>query len=295
MKEVRKAVIPCAGFGTRFLPITKAVPKEMLPIVDVPSLDIIVDECINSGISDILIILGKNKKCIEDYYDYAPELEQLLAKGKKLNQLKVIKQTADKAKFYFTRQKVMNGSAMAVLEAEAFVGNDPFAVIYGDDIVNNCNGKPAIGQMIDAYYTTGKTILGVQTCNAETAMKCAVVLKGAEKGRYCEMKGVVEKPTKEQLPEDTSYLTSLGRYVLTPDVFDAIRNTEPSANGEVYLTDAINLLAKTVGAYAYNFEGKRYDTGDKFGYLQANIEYGLAHNEIGEELKEYIKKLAKSL
>lgn len=292
MKKVTKAVIPCAGFGTRFLPITKAVPKEMLPIVDTPSLDLIVDECVKSGITDILIILGKNKKCIEDYYDYAPELEKILAKANKTCQIKVINELADKANFYYCRQKEMNGSAMAVLASESFVGNDPFAVVYGDDIVYNANKQPAIGQLIDAYYTTGKSILGVQEVAEEDAVKYGAVIKGAQKGRYCEMKGVIEKPKKEELP---STLVSLGRYVLTPDVFEYIRQTAPTKNGEVYLTDTINLMAKTVGVFAYEFEGRRYDTGDKLGFLQANIEYGLRNEELGKDLAEYIKQLAKTL
>lgn len=292
MRKVTKAVIPCAGFGTRFLPITKSVPKEMLPVVDTPSLDIIVDECINSGITDILIILGKNKKCIEDYYDYAPELEKILNKGNKAGKIKVINDLADKANFYYCRQKEMNGSAMAVLASESFVGNEPFAVVYGDDIVYNESGMPAIGQLIEAHYATGTSILGVQEVVPEEAVKYGAVIKGQQKGRYCEMKGVIEKPALEELP---STLVSLGRYVLTPDVFEYIRNTEPTKNGEVYLTDTINAMAKSVGVFAYEFEGKRYDTGDKFGYLQANIEYGLRNEEIGKSLAAYIKELAKTL
>ncbi len=292
MKKVTKAVIPCAGFGTRFLPITKAIPKEMLPIVDTPSLDLIVDECVKSGITDILIILGKNKKCIEDYYDYAPELEKILAKGNKACQIKVINELADKANFYYCRQKEMNGSAMAVLASETFVGDAPFAVVYGDDIVYNGDKQPAIGQLIDAYYTTGKSILGVQEVAEEDAVKYGAVIKGAQKGRYCEMKGVIEKPKREELP---STLVSLGRYVLTPDVFDYIRQTAPAKNGEIYLTDTINLMAKTVGVFSYEFEGRRYDTGDKLGFLQANIEYGLRNEELGKNLAEYIKQLAKKL
>ncbi len=292
MKKVTKAVIPCAGFGTRFLPITKAIPKEMLPIVDTPSLDLIVDECVKSGITDILIILGKNKKCIEDYYDYAPELEKILTKGNKACQIKVINELADKANFYYCRQKEMNGSAMAVLASETFVGDDPFAVVYGDDIVYNADRRPAIGQLIDAYYTTGKSILGVQEVAEEDAVKYGAVIKGAQKGRYCEMKGVIEKPKREELP---STLVSLGRYLLTPDVFDYIRQTAPAKNGEIYLTDTINLMAKTVGVFSYEFEGRRYDTGDKLGFLQANIEYGLRNEELGKNLAEYIKQLAKKL
>jgi len=274
------------------LPITKAIPKEMLPIVDTPSLDLIVDECVKSGITDILIILGKNKKCIEDYYDYAPELEKILAKGNKACQIKVINELADKANFYYCRQKEMNGSAMAVLASETFVGDAPFAVVYGDDIVYNGDKQPAIVQLIDAYCTTGKSILGVQEVAEEDAVKYGAVIKGAQKCRYCEMKGVIEKPKREELP---STLVSLGRYVLTPDVFDYIRQTAPAKNGEIYLTDTINLMAKTVGVFSYEFEGRRYDTGDKLGFLQANIEYGLRNEELGKNLAEYIKQLAKKL
>lgn len=292
MKKVTKAVIPCAGFGTRFLPITKSIPKEMLPIVDTPSLDLIVNECINSGITDILIVLGKNKKCIEDYYDYAPELEKILSKSNKECKIKVINDLADKANFYYCRQKEMNGSAMAVLAAEAFVGDEPFAVVYGDDVVDNGNGTPAIGQLIEAHYNTGKSILGVQVVPEKQAVLYGAVVKGEENGRYCEMKGVVEKPALEDLP---STLVSLGRYVLTPNVFDFIRKTQPTKNGEVYLTDTINMMAKEVGVFSYEFEGKRYDTGDKLGFLQANIEYGLKNSEIGEGLAKYIKEIAKTL
>ncbi len=292
MKKVRKAIIPCAGFGTRFLPVTKAVPKEMLPIVDVPALQLIVEECVNSGITDILIILGKNKKCIEDHFDRSPDLEELLKKGNKDVSLKIVRNVSNMANFYYVRQREMNGSGMAVLAGEAFVGDEPFAVVYGDDIVNNGSGIPAIGQLIEAYNNTGKTILGAQTVAPEEAIKYGVVIPGNVKGRYTDMRGIIEKPDLKDLP---SCLASLGRYVITPDVFDVIRKTAPASNGEVYLTDAINYMAKTVGVYAYDFEGIRYDTGDKFGYIQANIEYGINHKEIGEELRTYIKKLAKTL
>ena len=292
MKKVRKAIIPCAGFGTRFLPVTKAVPKEMLPIVDVPALQYIVEECVNSGITDILIIIGKNKKCIEDHFDISPELEELLKKGNKDVALKIVRSVSNLANFYYVRQREMNGSAMAVLAGEAFVGDEPFAVIYGDDIVDNGINTPAIGQLIEAYNKTGKTILGAQTVQPEEAVKYGVVIPGNVKGRYTDMKGIIEKPALSELP---SCLASLGRYIITPDVFDVIRNTPPASNGEVYLTDAINHMAKTVGVFAYDFQGKRYDTGDKFGYIQANIEYGIKHSEIGEELKSYIKELAKKL
>lgn len=290
MKKVRKAVIPCAGFGTRFLPVTKAVPKEMLPIVDTPALQLIVKEAVDSGISEIMIVLGKNKKCIEDHFDTSVELEFLLKKNHKDKELKMIKEIGDMAHFTYVRQKEMNGSGMAILEAEAFIGDEPFAVIYGDDIVYN-EGRPAIGQLIDAYNTTGKTIMGAQTVPPEEAIKYGCVYPGQIKGRYTEMKGVIEKPSLEELP---SCLASLGRYVLTPDVFDVIRKTKPQKNGEIYLTDAINTMAQTVGVFAYDFEGRRYDTGDKQGFLEANIEYALRSDELKDDLKEYLQKLVKS-
>lgn len=292
MNKVTKAVIPCAGFGTRFLPITKSVPKEMLPIVDTPAIDLIVDECVNSGITDILIVLGKNKKCVEDYYDYAPDLEKILSKNGKYEQIKFVNSLADKANFYFCRQKEMNGSAMAVLAAESFVGNEPFAVIYGDDIVFNGDKKPAIGQLIEAYNTTGKSILGAQVVPRTEAVKYGAVIKGAEKGRYCELRGIVEKPSLENLP---STLVSLGRYVLTPDVFEYIKNSKSTINGEYYLTDCINEMAKTIGVYSYEFEGRRYDTGDKLGFLQANIEYALRNPELFGDLSAYLKEIVKNL
>jgi len=289
MRKVRKAVIPCAGFGTRFLPATKAVPKEMLPIVDTPALQMIVEECVESGITDILIILGKNKKCIEDHFDISPDLEQLLRRGNKHVELKIVREISEMANFYYVRQREMNGSGAAVLTAEAFVGNEPFVVVYGDDIVYNEGCKPAIAQLIEAYEKTGRSILGAQTLPKEEAIKYGVVYPGVTKGRYTEMKGIIEKPTLEECP---SCLASLGRYVLTPDIFDLIRVTKPAANGEIFLTDAINALAKTVGVFAYDFEGKRYDTGDKLGYLQANIEFGLRSEDVGAELRDYIKDLA---
>lgn len=292
MNKVTKAVIPCAGFGTRFLPITKSVPKEMLPIVDTPAIDLIVDECVNSGITDILIVLGKNKKCVEDYYDYAPDLEKILSKNGKYEQIKFVNSLADKANFYFCRQKEMNGSAMAVLAAESFVGNEPFAVIYGDDIVFNGDKKPAIGQLIEAYNTTGKSILGAQVVPRTEAVKYGAVIKGAEKGRYCELRGIVEKPSLENLP---STLVSLGRYVLTPDVFEYIKNSKSTINGEYYLTDCINEMVKTIGVYSYEFEGRRYDTGDKLGFLQANIEYALRNPELFGDLSAYLKEIVKNL
>lgn len=287
MQKVTKVVIPAAGFGTRFLPATKSLPKEMFPIVDTPTLQYVVEEAVNSGITDVLIILGKNKKCIEDHFDYAVELENLLAKAGKNAEIKVVRDIADMANFHYIRQKEMKGSGHAILLAKAFVGNEPFGVIYGDDVVYNPS-SPALSQLIKAYETTGKTIVGCQNVPREEAIKYGVVQPGLVKGRYTEIKGFVEKPPIDKLP---STLASMGRYVLTPDIFDILETTPPSPSGEIYLTDAILTLANTSGAYAYDFEGKRYDVGDKVGYIEASIEYGLRDDTINAKLKDYLKKI----
>lgn len=287
MQKVTKVVIPAAGFGTRFLPATKSLPKEMFPIVDTPTLQYVVEEAVKSGITDVLIILGKNKKCIEDHFDYAVELENLLAKAGKNAEIKVVREIADMANFHYIRQKEMKGSGHAILLAKAFVGNEPFGVIYGDDVVYNPS-SPALSQLIKAYETTGKTIVGCQNVPREEAIKYGVVQPGLVKGRYTEIKGFVEKPPIDKLP---STLASMGRYVLTPDIFDILETTPPSPSGEIYLTDAILTLANTSGAYAYDFEGKRYDVGDKVGYIEASIEYGLRDDSINAKLKDYLKKI----
>ena len=215
MQKVRKAIIPCAGFGTRFLPATKAIPKEMLPIVDTPTLQYIVDEVVKSVITEILIVINANKKCIEDHFDRSHELEALLEKAGKKDMLDMIKKISDKAHFTYVRQKEMNGSANAILEGESFVGNEPFAVLYGDDLVYTGDKTPATKQLCDAYEKTGKIIVGCQTVPKQEAPKYGVVAPGQIKGRYAEIKGFVEKPPIDKLP---SQLASLGRYILTPDI-----------------------------------------------------------------------------
>lgn len=291
--QVRKAIIPCAGFGTRFLPATKAVPKEMFPIVDIPSLQLVVQEAVASGITDILIILGKNKKCIEDHFDRSIELELILSGCNKDALLKDMRKISSMARICYCRQQEMNGSGMAVLEGETFVGNEPFAVIFGDDIVYTQDGKrPAIGQLIDAFTNTKTSILGVQTVPREEAIKYGCVLPGNVKGRYTEVKELIEKPTLDKLP---SNLASLGRFVLTPSIFDYIRRTPKAPNGEVYLTDAMAMQSKVEGLYAYDFEGIRYDVGDKLGYIKATIEYGLRKPELNKGITDYILMMAKEL
>ena len=276
--KITKAVIPAAGFGTRFLPATKAMPKEMLPIIDTPTLQYIVKEAVDSGITDILIIIGKNKKCIEDHFDRSVELEDLLVKGGKSRELKMVRDIADMAHIYYVRQKEMNGSGNAILEAEAFVGNEPFAVMFGDDLIYN-ESKPCLKQLIDAYETTGKSIVGVQEVPREEAPKYGIIVPGRTKGRYTEMNGIVEKPSIDELP---STYAGLGRYILKPEIFDIIKRSKPHANGEVYITDAILETIDIDGVYAYDFEGRRYDIGDKEGYLEATVEYALRDEKLRE-------------
>ncbi len=247
----------------------------------------IVKEAVDSGITDILIIIGKNKKCIEDHFDRSVELEDLLVKGGKSRELKMVRDIADMAHIYYVRQKEMNGSGNAILEAEAFVGNEPFAVMFGDDLIYN-ESKPCLKQLIDAYETTGKSIVGVQEVPREEAPKYGIIVPGRTKGRYTEMKGIVEKPSIDELP---STYAGLGRYILKPEIFDIIKRSKPHANGEVYITDAILETIDIDGVYAYDFEGRRYDIGDKEGYLEATVEYALRDEKLREGFVKYLKGL----
>lgn len=286
MKTLKKAVIPAAGFGTRFLPATKATPKEMLPIVDTPNLQYIVEECVAAGIDEILIILGKNKKCIEDHFDRSVELENLLQSAGKTNYLKMVQDISSLAQIFYVRQKEMKGSANAIAEAEAFVGSEPFAVLFGDDLVYSPQ-NPCIGQLKRAYEETGKTIVGVQSVGESETKKYGMVLPGVQKGRYTELKSIVEKPQSDP----PSNLASMGRYIFNCDVFDAIRQTKPGKDGEIYLTDSIKKLASQDMVYAYTFEGRRYDIGDKQGFLEATVEYALRDNELKDDFIAYLKTL----
>lgn len=289
MKKVRKAIIPAAGFGTRFLPATKAIPKEMFPVVDVPTIQYIVEEAVASGITDILIITSRYKKALEDHFDRAPELEDLLRKNEKFNQLKVISSVPNMANIHYIRQQQMAGSGNAVLLGEAFVGDEPFAVLFGDDLIYNPE-KPCLKQLIEAYEKTGTTILGAQTVAESELHKYGIVDAGTTKGRFTQMKGLVEKPEKGKAP---SRLACLGRFVLTPDIFDIIKDTK-AVKGEVGLTDAICTQARGVGAYAYDFEGIRYDIGDKLGYVKATVEYSLRNEELSQGLKDYLLDITKT-
>lgn len=288
MKKVTKAVIPAAGFGTRFLPVTKAVPKEMLNIVDTPALHYIVTEALDSGISDILIITGRSKRVMEDYFDRNPELEYLLKNAGKHVALALEEEVSNMANICYVRQKEMKGVGNALMLAKTFVGNDPFAVLFGDDLVYNPD-CPATAQLCKAYETTGTCILGVQRIPMSEVHKYGVVKPGLTKGHYTEVKGFVEKP-KADAP---SNIASLGRFVLTPEIFDALKIAPLGPGNELYLTEALDIIAGGSGVYAYEFEGTRYDTGDKLGYMKAVTEYALRHDEVGKDYLEYLRQLVK--
>lgn len=284
MKSIRKAVIPAAGFGTRFLPATKAQPKEMLPIVDTPAIQYIVKEALDSGIEEILIITGRSKRAIEDHFDSSVELEELLQKQGKNKQLAMVKDLAD-IKIHFIRQKSPRGLGDAVLCAKAFIGDEPFAVLLGDDIVYNPE-KPCLQQLMDCYEQHPGIILGAQFVPNEKVSSYGIVSGEPLADNLYRVHGLVEKPSVDKAP---SNLAVLGRYILTPDIFDILENTKPGVGNEVQLTDA--LVASKTDTYALAYEGVRYDTGDKLGYLKATVEYALRNEELGAAFKEYLKGL----
>lgn len=289
MKKVRKAVIPAAGWGTRFLPATKSLPKEMLPIVDTPTIQYIVEEAVKSGIDQICIITSPYKKSIEDHFDRTLELEHILEKGGKTEMLATVKGIGEMARVVSIRQKEALGLGHAIACAESFVGDEPFAVMLGDDVVYN-EEQPCIGQLIDVYNTYGKTVLGTQTVPHEDICKYGCVVGEKIDERIYSVSDMVEKPKINEAPTDVAVL---GRYVITPEIFDHIRNTKPGAGGEIQLTDALCMLAKEQGMYACDFVGRRYDVGDKLGFLEATVEYALRREDLKDAFSEYLKKIIK--
>ncbi|MBP1962303.1 UTP--glucose-1-phosphate uridylyltransferase GalU [Paenibacillus aceris] len=283
--KVRKAIIPAAGLGTRFLPATKAQPKEMLPIVDKPTLQYIIEEAVESGIEEILIITGRNKKSIEDHFDKSVELEyELEAKGK-YDLLKEVRSISDMVNIHYIRQKEPKGLGHAIYCAKSFIGNEPFAVMLGDDIV--VNSKPCLKQMMEMYEQYKTTILGVQEIAEADVSKYGIVDgKHIEESVY-KVKGLVEKPTAEDAP---SNIAILGRYIITPAIFEILEHTNPGKGGEIQLTDALKVLAQREAMYAYIFEGRRYDVGDKQGFLQATVEFALKRDDLRDEFLKYLIK-----
>lgn len=288
MKKIRKAVIPAAGFGTRFLPATKATPKEMLPIVDKPTIQYIVEEAKASGIEDILIISGHGKRAIEDHFDSVPALEAELRKKGKLDLLAKVQETAD-INIHYIRQRYMRGLGDAILCARSFMGDEPFAVLLGDDVVYN-PGNPALLQLIHAYEQTDGSVLGCQMVAPEQVSSYGIVAgEQTGKPRLMRVGDMVEKPAPSEAP---SRMAVLGRYIIKPEIFDILENTTPGKGGEIQLTDALRVLAKRDAVYAYDFEGKRYDLGDKFGFLKATVEFALRRDDLGPKFRSYLKDLA---
>ena len=290
--RIRKAIIPAAGFGTRVLPATKNMPKEMFPIVDKPTIQYIVEEAVASGITDILIITNRGKNLMEDHFDYSPELEAALAKSGKDDMLAQVRDIANLADITFIRQKEMKGLGNAVLKAKSFVGDEPFAVMFGDGVID-CDETPAIKQLIDAYGEYGNGVLGVTKVAESEIHKYGSLKVEPIRDNLFKCTDMVEKP---QRPEDVLSLYSItDRVVLPPEIFDILENTAPGAGGEIQLTDAMKVIAQRDGMTAVEMKGKRFDIGNKFGILEANIEIGLKHPETKEQLKEYIKNLAAKL
>lgn len=287
MKKVRKAVIPAAGLGTRFLPATKAQPKEMLTIVDKPTIQYIIEECVASGIEDILIITGRNKKSIEDHFDRSIELELELEKSNKDDMFKMVRDISDMVNIHFIRQKEPRGLGHAINCAKTFVGDEPFAVLLGDDIVYN-DEYPCLKQLIDCYNEFGASVLGVQTVPETAVNKYGIVGGASIKDRVYKVDTLVEKPVIEEAPSNVAIL---GRYIITPRIFEILDNTAPGKGNEIQLTDALLKLKDEEAMYAYDFQGRRYDAGDKQGFLEATVEYALRKPELREGFLDYLKTI----
>ncbi len=289
--KIKKAVIPAAGLGTRVLPASKAIPKEMLPIVDKPAIQYIVEEAVAAGITDILIITNRGKGAIEDHFDHAFELEAGLRKKEGREEtLKQLEDVAKLANIFFIRQKETKGLGHAVMSAEQFVSGEPFAVLYGDDVI--LGEDPCIAQLCRAYEKYGKGVAGIKEVTAEQIQKYSSMKVGPLEDNLYEITDMIEKPTPDKI---MSLYSILGRCVLPPEIFDILRETPLGAGNELQLTDAMKTLAQTKGMVGVDFTGTRYDMGNKFGILKANIEVGLKHKETSAELKEYIKEIAKTL
>ena len=286
-KKIRKAIIPAAGLGTRFLPATKAQPKEMLPIVDKPTIQYIIEEAVASGIEEILIITGRNKKCIEDHFDKSVELEMELEKNNKNELLELVQDISDMVDIHYIRQKEPRGLGHAVYCAKSFIGDEPFAVLLGDDIIDA--EVPCLKQMIDAYDEYKTSILGVQEVAKENVDKYGILDVKHIEDRVYKVKDMIEKPSVEDAP---SNIAILGRYIITPEIFNILETQEEGKGGEIQLTDALQTLATKEAIYAYNFEGRRYDVGDKLGFLEATVDFALKRPELKDEFEAFIKEKA---
>ncbi|WP_078594243.1 UTP--glucose-1-phosphate uridylyltransferase GalU [Evansella clarkii] len=286
--QVKKAIIPAAGLGTRFLPATKAQPKEMLPIVDKPTIQYIIEEAIESGIEDIIVVTGRGKRAIEDHFDKSFELEETLEKKNKMQLLEEVQAISSMTNIHYIRQKEPNGLGHAIWCARKFVGNEPFAVLLGDDIVQS--NTPCLKQLIDVYDRYHSSVVGVQTVPDQDVSKYGIVApKGAEiEPKVIHAETLVEKPSKEEAPSNYAIM---GRYVLRPEIFDILENLPPGAGNEIQLTDAIKVLNQQQVVLAYNFDGVRYDVGDKFGFIKATIDFALQREDLSEDVSHYLKEV----
>lgn len=284
--KVRKAIIPAAGLGTRFLPATKAMPKEMLPIVDKPTIQYIVEEAIESGIEDIIIVTGKGKRAIEDHFDNSLELEQILTAKHKYDLLSEVRKSADMVDIHYIRQKEPKGLGHAIWCARKFIGDEPFAVLLGDDIISA--EKPCIKQMIEKYEEYHTSIIGVQRVADEAVSRYGIVDGTPMEASFHRVRHLVEKPARELAP---SNMAIMGRYILNPAIFDILGNQTPGAGGEIQLTDAIAALNLAEAVYAYEFEGKRHDVGEKMGFIQTTIEFALQREDLRYDLLNYLSEM----
>lgn len=286
LKKIKKAIIPAAGLGTRFLPATKAMPKEMLPILDKPTIQYIVEEAARAGIEDIIIVTGKHKRAIEDHFDNQKELEMILEEKGKTDLLEKVNYSTELANIFYVRQKEQKGLGHAIYSARQFIGNEPFAVLLGDDIVEST--QPAIKQLMNTYEETGKSVIGVQEVDENDTHRYGIIDPLSKSGRQYEVNQFIEKPKQGTAP---SNLAIMGRYVLTPDIFEYLANQGRGAGGEIQLTDAIERMNKETQVYAYDFEGERYDVGEKLGFVKTTIEFALKDQEMKAALTKFIKQL----
>jgi UTP--glucose-1-phosphate uridylyltransferase len=285
-QNIHKAVIPAAGLGTRFLPVTKSMPKEMLPIIDKPVIHYVVEEAVKSGIDDIIIITGRGKRAIEDYFDASPELEMRLKDQHKDATLNRLREISDFPTIHYVRQKEPNGLGDAILRAENHIGNEPFAVLLGDDIISNT--KPCTAQLMSVYSRFKSSVISIEHVPREKVCSYGIIKGNAIEPDLIKIEDIVEKPTPEKAPSD---MGAVGRYIFVPEIFDCLKNTNPGVGNEIQLTDAIHLLLKDHPVYAYKFEGKRYDTGDKLGYIETIIDFALRDPHLNKEITEYLQKM----
>ena len=288
---IKKAVIPAAGFGTRFLPITKSQPKEMIPIVDTPTIQYVVEEAVNSGITDILMIIGKGKRAIEEHFDRSFELENMLLEKKKMKELEKIRNITSIANIHFVWQKEMNGLGDAISYARYHVGNEPFAVLLGDTVIAG-KGKPITRQLMDIYEKYKSSVVALEEVEPAKVSRYGIIDGNQKEKDVYLANDFVEKPDPANAP---SRLAIASRYIFTPEIFNYLETTQRGVNNEIQLTDAMRAMVKEHDMYGFRFEGKRYDIGNKLGFIKTNIEFGLQNKEIGEELKNYLKDMITKL